>query len=427
MNLKKFFGDFSDVHWKDLDHKKVYTAAAVLLALIILIIVVIAQAFSGKKPEKKENNVINDKTVTENTEEPVEDNPLEIDAHQEVNDVIFKYFHGLSTGDIPLVEDVVDVLTEDEIKTIETKKEYVEAYRHLICYTKKGLEEGSYVAFVSYDMKILNIETLAPGMLPLYLRQDEAGNYYIFNGDASGELESYVLELAAQEDIAAIIADTQARYEEALTQDPALAEFDSRMHESQQPSGEENPTEEPPAEEPTEEVPEEPTEETPEEPAELSEPVSTTVTATIRIRAGRSVDTELISVIASGTGVKVYAHYSDGWSKIEYDGTVGYCKTEYLEAKEGIPTLSVENGAETAEGNDTQTEEPAAEATAINKKMRLKSTVRIREERSADSDRIANGYQGEYVQAIESYSDGWCKVEYNGKTGYCQTQYLEEI
>lgn len=339
MNLKEIFknivGDFSDVHWKDLDHRRVYCTAAVFLAIVVLIVILLVQVFSGKNPKKNDQKIKNDVTSSENNDdqkEPVDDNPLEVDAYKDVNDVVLKYFHGLSTGDIDLVKDVVDILPDDEIKTITTKKEYVESYNHLTCYTKKGLEEGSFVVFVSYEMKILNIETPAPGMMPLYVCKDDAGDYYIYNDDASEELQQYVLDLAAEDDIAAIINDIQVRYEEALASDSDLAEFDKKIHESQQ---------ETPVEQPAEQPPEEPA---PQEPAE-----------------------------------------------------------------------------------DPVQEETASEVTALNKRMRLTTAVRIRTERSADSDRVANGYQGEYVQAIESYSDGWSKVEYNGKTGYCQTQYLEDV
>ena len=30
------------------------------------------------------------------------------------------------------------------------------------------------------------------------------------------------------------------------------------------------------------------------------------------------------------------------------------------------------------------------------------------------------------VKVIESYSNGWSKIDYNGLKGYCMTEYLEE-
>ena len=66
---------------------------------------------------------------------------MEVDAYAWINDVVLKYFDGLSTGNLDLVEEAVDVLTEEEKLTIEKKKDYIEAYNNVVCYTKKGLED----------------------------------------------------------------------------------------------------------------------------------------------------------------------------------------------------------------------------------------------------------------------------------------------
>ena len=52
--------------------------------------------------------------------------------------------------------------------------------------------------------------------------------------------------------------------------------------------------------------------------------------------------------------------------------------------------------------------------------------MRIRKERSTDSERIGTGYENNLVKVIENYNDGWSKIDYNGTVGYCMTEYLEE-
>ncbi len=76
-------------------------------------------------------------------------------------------------------------------------------------------------------------------------------------------------------------------------------------------------------------------------------------------------------------------------------------------------------------------EEPAEEpqepsaggATAQNRQTRVNSTVNVRSEASTESARVA--YQGESITQIESYENGWSKVDFNGQTGYVMTEYLE--
>lgn len=415
--LKKAFrtavGDFTGIKWKDLDHKKVYGVLAAAVIVIILIIALIVKAVSGgedKKPEDIQNPAAEEEQASQETEE---ENELESDAYPAINELIEKYFNGLSSGDTDMVAETVDVLSDEEKQVIERKKDYIEAYDDITCYTKKGLEEGSYVVFAAYEMKFYNIETAAPGIMALYVCTAENGELYIFNGEAPEELQNYVLELAGGEDVAGVIADIDTRYQQLLAEDEDLKNFAETMLQSQSEETEE---------ETEEETPEVPGEEAEEEVAELEEPVFTTVTDNVRIRAERSADSEMLDTLAAGTGVKVYASYADGWSKIEYNGTVGYCKTEYLESTEGVPTQEAE-GAEETEQEETDSEEST---TAVNKQMQFKEAVRIRAERSADSERLANGYKSELVMVIENYSDGWSKIEYNGITGYCKTEFLEE-
>jgi len=403
-----------DVKWEDLDHKKVYIALAAVIAVIVLAVVLIAGAVSGDKKQEAEGS----QTVTEEAqavaaEEVVEEeNPLEVDAYEEINRLMLVYFHGISTGDIPMVEETVDVLTEEEIKAIEKKKDYIESYNDITCYTKKGMEEDTFVVFASYEMKIYNIETPAPGIMALYVEKGSDGEYRIFNGEAPEEMKNYVLELATEEDVAAVIADVDSRYQQLIEEDEDLGKFAQAMLESQQEAKEEEVAE---VEEPSEG-----------DAKELEEPVKTTVNDGIRIREGRSTETRMLATIVRGTEVKVYANYSDGWSKIEYSGTVGHCKTEFLTSTEGVPMLNAEPAEAEEPAEETTSTNTNGEVTSVNKEMQFKETVRIRKERSTESERIGTGYENNLVKVIESYSDGWSKIDYNGTKGYCKTEYLEE-
>ena len=408
---KKIIGD---VKWKDLDHKKVYMALAALVVVIVLIIVLIAGAVSKKGTKVLGDEIAVAEEAVETVEEAEEEgNPLEVDAYDEINRLALVYFHGLSTGDIPMVEEAVDVLTEEEIKTIEKKKDYIESYNDITCYTKKGPEEDSFVVFASYEMKIYNIETPAPGIMALYVTKGADGEYRIFNGKASEELTSYVLELAAGEDVAAVIADVDARYNQLIEEDEELGKFAQTILESQMQADAED----------TGEV----AEAADGEVKELEEPIETTVNDGIRLREGRSTETRILGGIANGTKVKVYANYSDGWSKIEYNGSIGHCMTEFLASTEGVPMINVD--AEEAEAEE-EAEAPAAndeaETTAVNKQMKFGETVRIRKEASVESDRISTGYEGDSVKVLENRNDGWSKIEYKNVTGYCKTEYLTE-
>ena len=180
------------------------------------------------------------------------------------------------------------------------------------------------------------------------------------------------------------------------------------------------------AEAPTEENPEEGTEAPPEEGEEQpqQDPAQneggssedgtdvnreTHFADTTNIRSGRSTDTDRVALGYQGEAVTQITEYPDGWSKVNYNGKEGYCKTEYLETA----------------GGDSSSSSSSGNGTAVNKESRFTAATNVRSERNTSSDRVALGYEGEAVTRVEDYSDGWSKVKYNGKEGYCKTEYLE--
>ena len=51
--------------------------------------------------------------------------------------------------------------------------------------------------------------------------------------------------------------------------------------------------------------------------------------------------------------------------------------------------------------------------------------VRLRREPNTDSSILLTLYPGAVVEVVESTSDGWSKVKYDGKTGYVKSEFLE--
>lgn len=328
----------SRIRWEDLDHKKVFLVLGILLAVLILIVVLIVKAVSGSKEDtvKEEKVKIEESQQKTDTEDGSEDedadsaeeeNVLKVDAYEDVNTLVINYYDAIASGNMELVEQCVDVLTDEDRLTIEKKKDYIESYQNIICYTKKGLEDNSYVVFAAFDMKIYNIATPAPGIQALYVYENEAGELKIFYGEASEELLSYVLELEKEEEVAAVIADIDSRYQQLLTEDEDLGRFAEIMLKSQETETETDTPEEPQAEE---EIP--PAGETATEASDataLNKKMQ--LTDAVRIRADRSTDSEILKNAYKSEIVTAIESYSDGWSKVDYNGTVGYCKTEFLE------------------------------------------------------------------------------------------------
>ena len=131
-------------------------------------------------------------------------NPLEKDAYPAVNELVQNYYNYMAAGDMEGLASVEDTTSEEEQNRILRSKDLVEGYQNISCYTKKGLEDGSYLVFVYYELKFAQIDTAAPGLSALYVYTNDEWNLVIFNGEASEELNAYVEETAQEDDVLAL-------------------------------------------------------------------------------------------------------------------------------------------------------------------------------------------------------------------------------
>ncbi|MCI8863458.1 MAG: SH3 domain-containing protein [Lachnospiraceae bacterium] len=342
-------------------YKRQTAVACILLCLVVVAAITLSGRKKGEAAEAEAAaNVVSPEAEEENAGGAVvsaagsgegmiveQPNILEKDAHEDVNTIVGQYFDYMSAGDMEGMATVVDEISDDERNRILGSQGLVEGYQNISCYTKKGLEENSYVVFVYYELKFQQIETAAPGLSPLYVYTNEEGNLCIMKKEASQELTDYVEQIAEGEDVQALRKEVKQKYEEAKAADENLAKQEERyVRLSSEPeeepaevadAGEETPAE---GEEAPEETAPEPEEETPEEtpeeePADSGEATAqnreTRFTESVRLRAEPSTEAEYLGTAYQGEHVTQIESYGDGWSKIKYNDKECYCKTEFLE------------------------------------------------------------------------------------------------
>ncbi|MEG0277514.1 MAG: SH3 domain-containing protein, partial [Coprobacillus sp.] len=65
--------------------------------------------------------------------------------------------------------------------------------------------------------------------------------------------------------------------------------------------------------------------------------------------------------------------------------------------------------------------------TAVNENVTAKSETNLRDKPSMDGSQVVYTLKnGEYVKRIGINNNGWSKLEYNGKTVYAISSYLEK-
>ncbi len=79
-----------------------------------------------------------------------------------------------------------------------------------------------------------------------------------------------------------------------------------------------------------------------------------------------------------------------------------------------------ENEAEPEEDDDSNSTPAASTGTVT-----VKENVRIRSGASETSEKLGTAYAGEKLNVIMKQADGWTKIDYNGKTAYVKSDYVE--
>ncbi len=333
----------------DKNIKSILTNYKIYIGIIIVLLVIIAVLLFGGGDEKEP---VSQDPVTEGAEDPDMEagegqpdqqpeepaNSLEENSHASIDRLVGKYCESIAAGDVDALAEIVDVLSDEEREKIQNRATFIESFDNVTCYTKDGPVEDSFIVFVCYDMKLINIETKAPDIICLYVGpKGEEGSRRIHYGSIDASMQEYVTQLEQDPEVQALYDDVSRRYQEAQEQDETLAAFVQKITGQVAEAG---PEEEVPEETPEEEPEAEPEEEPEAEPEEPEEPASPEATAqnrqtrtndTVNVRSEPSTESSRIALAYAGASITQIESYDNGWSKVEYEGQTGYVMTEYLE------------------------------------------------------------------------------------------------
>lgn len=406
--------------------------------LFIVLVIVLVKGLGGADTGNANDEIVQ----TEVTEavapetEVIAEEAFEENTHPEVNELITKYYKAYAKGNTKKLAKLADPITDAEKSYIEVFSQFIEGYQNISCYTKKGMEEGSYIVSAYVDLKFKDIETTAPGLETFYVRTNEKGKLYIDNvyGQFNARMKEVPVDEAVAEflntynkqaDVVALQTDVQGRYEAALASDESLNtmveqtmpdaitvwKYDqvaaAKKAEEEQAAAEEaakKAAEEEAARKAQEE----------QQAAELASAVTIYAIDNVNVRAEPSETAEILGKLEIGSQT-TRLEEKDGWSKIDYNnGTQGYVKSEFVSTDaSAVPQ-------EPAPSEDTSAPKYYAEGAVIT----LSETVNVRKSMSEESDKVATAFAGEQVTVILSYAEGWTKVNYGDTTGFIKTELL---
>ena len=424
------------------DNKK-YLMPAILVVAVALT-VVIAVSANHRATQIAESTA----TVAESTVFEVPDVTMEENTSPEVAALVERYYTASANGDADTLAEIYKGLDETEILKAVAASEYIDKIENITIYTKPGPVEGSYVAYVYNEVKLYDYEEHVPGLEILYICSDESGNLFI-NGDVvdAGELD-YLKQINVQADVIDLNNKVASAYNEMVSGDEALAELLTRMRSGLQVSvGEALATSE--ASTPDDSAAEASSEEEETTPDKVT--VTTRIikaTDVINIRSSDSETADILDKTTKGQEFKELEALANGWSKVEYKGKEAYVKTEFFEVVSEETTVvdagdeentdEADNSSSAASSASTETASAASSSSTSDTqsqtkvsssktgKMTLTDSVKFRKGQSTDSEAITTIYAGSTVNVIEQYASGWAKIEYNNKTGYVKSEFLQD-
>ena len=292
------------------DMRKVAILAAALLLLVVLIVsgirAIIKKGKGNSETPSQPTEVVNrDVEEEEQTEAEI---PLELNAFNEINSLMQSYFHARTDANVTLLSGLVDNPSGISLQSLENRKQYVESYNNLNCYTHPGLYNDDKIVITSFQLRFRNINTSAPGLEYYYVVRNSEGNYVITTSQ-SDEVKAYIDKVQQGSEVQALISDTYTKLEEAENADPQLKELVELLR--GKTSTDTGSTD-----------------------SGSAAPQGVTKTANDSVRVRSSTDTSntdnVLGVLNSGDTITVTGTEGD-WSIVEYDGKTGYVKSEFLD------------------------------------------------------------------------------------------------
>lgn len=389
--------------------------------IVCIAIVVVAVKLINSKTKKDVDDTI---AMVENQSEGVtidesalKDEPLETDAYSDVKALMDSFYIALADGDIDTVQSLKDATDDTELVTYEKKSEYIESYNNMICYTKKGVEPDSYFVYEYYEVKFINIDTMAPGLNTWYVYKNEEGNLQI-DGDMDESINAYPKLVTSQSDVVDLFNKVDVAYADAIQSDETLNAFLAALPEELKTSVGEALAE---AEKTTDDSEENAEEEAEETESEDEIPTDQTVnqivkaTDTINVRKSDSEEADKLGKLAQGTEVTRVEDKANGWSRIIFEDQEAYVKSDYLEV--------VSENEEVADNQDDDTEQDASSVNA-GASVTAQTNVNVRNQPGETSDKIGTATAGTSYTVKETLNDGWIAIDYKGQTGYAKAEFF---
>lgn len=151
---------------------------------------------------------------------------LKKDEVPEINDLMSRYFQAKLDQDTETLLGMFGRSPEDGAEALgaqlRAENASVEDYQNISCYTKQGLTEGSYLVYVTYEIKFKRVDTPAPGLMWCYVVTGEDGSLMI-RENVIGDEADFVARENQTEEVTRLSDEVNEALRQAIQSDTLLA------------------------------------------------------------------------------------------------------------------------------------------------------------------------------------------------------------
>lgn len=202
---------------------------AVAIAVVAAVIMAIGLRRPGSKPSVPETTTVVETTLSEE-EKRLSDYKtygMQKDPIPGIVDLVKAYQYAKLNGDSTRMYNVfgrsdTEGIQEMYDKLQEDRKVY-ESFDDTVTYVTKGVENNSYIVFISTNVKFYDIETKAPMLTWVYVKEQPKGAFYMVENDKLTDKEKELVEdVSRSEDIRALDSQMRKDLATAVTSDLQL-------------------------------------------------------------------------------------------------------------------------------------------------------------------------------------------------------------
>jgi hypothetical protein len=191
-----------------------------------------ANSGSKKAVQTQNQNVAVDTTAPSVTPSATS-NPdvitLKQDAYPKINKLVEDYYNASVKCDMKALANLVTNIKHIDQDVLRAKYEFIEGFQNIQCYTVDGPVKGTYRVYVYSDLKIANIDTLAPGLIGLNVITAADGSLRINLGELDAANQAFIKKADSSDAVMKLNDTVTKKFNAALSQDKQLSDFYKKL------------------------------------------------------------------------------------------------------------------------------------------------------------------------------------------------------